>query len=503
MRIAILLGALAACAGDPTAVHVELSPSVISSLDGTTEVAALVSSDTTPLADEVVRMSVTYTDRNGADHPIAEVDGRTDHRGVFHATLDGLSFDGIGTVVVETTASVTGDATFVVLDRTPPVVEIVPPTTDSKVGPGLPLEVQVHVTDEIGVADVTFDGPNIQNRTTVVSSGAADTTLTFRGSVSANAQNNSTIELHALATDLSGNIGVAAAVTLSVDAGISIATPPGLTGTLLTDGTATQLANPRAIVVSAMDGQLYVADQAQSGACNPSCIWKVDPATGTVDPTPVVVGNGNIEGVAVDADASHLAFTDRSNRTGELTWNGTAYANPVSCSDPAQQRPQTPFHLVIDPALGLLVADDNSQDLVRVATCAAASVGTDLSTNGNFDTPRGVALGAAGEIFVSDQGRDRISTVDRTTGAVTQFSGAFREPYGMEWLATGTSAWVNTLMVAGFGDRVVGGTTGAGELAAAFFRTNPVDLAFSGGTMFVITAPANGIRGRIYKVTGF
>ena len=114
-----------------------------------------------------------------------------------------------------------------------------------------------------------------------------------------------------------------------------------------------------------------------------------------------------------------------------------------------------------------------------------------------------MALGAAGEIFVSDQGRDRISTVDRTTGAVTTYSSAFNEPYGMEWLGTGTSAWANMLMVAGSGDRLVGGTTGIGELPAAFFRNNPVDLTIAGDTMFVITAPGNNLRGRIYKVTGF
>ncbi len=503
MRTAIAIGlCLSACTADPTAVQVELAPSLISSIDGTTAVSALVSADTTPLADTVVRMSVTYQDRNGTAHALNDVDGRTDDRGVFHATLEGLLFDGIGTVVIDT-GSITGDATFVVLDRTPPKVEILPPTTDGKVGPGLPIDVQVRVTDEIGVANVTLDGISLQARSTVISTGAAETTLTFRTSVSANAQNNSTIELHALATDLSGNIGVAAAVTLTVDAAITIATPPGLSGSLLVDGTATQIASPKSIVVSAMDGKLYVADAAQSGACVPSCIWKVDATTGVVDPTPVVVGTGSIEGLALDADSSNLFFTDRADRTGRLTWNGTAYANPVACSNPAQQQPQTPFHLVVDPTLGLLVADDNAQDVIRVAACAAGSVGTTFSTNGNFDQIRGIALGAAGEIYVSDQNRDTISQVDRNTGAITQFSTAFQAPYGLEWLGTGTSAWANALMVAGSGDRVVGAVTSTGELAAAFVRNPPIDLAFSGGSMFVLTVPANGIRGRIYKVTGF
>jgi len=49
----------------------------------------------------------------------------------------------------------------------------------------------------------------------------------------------------------------------------------------------------------------------------------------------------------------------------------------------------------------------------------------------------------------------------------------------------------------------VASTHGMGPLAAAYLRNSPIDLAFVGGTMFILTAPSAGNRGRIYKVTGF
>lgn len=493
---------LAACAGDPSAVEVELSPSVISSLDGTTVVSALIHDTNQPLSDVVARASVSYTDRNGTPHDIAAVDGRSDERGVFVATIEGLTFDGTGTVTVETSNGIIGEATFSVLDRTPPSIELLPPTVDLRVGPGLPLEVDVHVTDEIGVSEVTFSDDTFGGRTTLIASGALDTTVRFRTQIDAGAAPGPTVQLHALAADLSGNLSAAVPITLTVDPTITIATPPDLAGALLVDGSATQLVDPRAIAVSAMDNHLYVADRAQTGACNPSCIWRIDATTGVIDPTPVVVGVGIIEGVAFDATSDNLFFSDRQDRVGRLTWNGTAYTNSVACADAAQQSPQDPLHLVVDPTLGLLIADDNDQELIRLATCTAASVGTAFSSNANLDSPAGVALGPAGEIYVSDRNDDRVVLVDRTSGTVSGFRSGLGGAYGLEWLA-GTSAYADSLLVAASDARTVFSVTSTSTTGVVFLRNPPIDVALAAGTLFVITAPSNGNQGRIYKVTGF
>lgn len=498
---------VAACAGSPNTVDIQLAPDVISSLDGTTTVSALVASDTTPLDGVTVHMTVDYTDRNGAAHMIMPVDGKTDKRGVFTQKIEGLTWDGHGTVTVSYSDKVTGAATFTVLDRTPPVVKILPPTTNNHVGPGLPLDVQVHVTDEIGVSNVILDSTlGIQGtRSTVVASGSKDATITFRLDIPQNPM-VTTFDLHALASDLSGNIAVADAVTLTIDPNITIATPPPLTGTLLTDGTNTSLFDPLSIAASPKNGKLYVADRAQ-GACNQHCIWEVDPATGTVNPTPVYANStGTIMGVAFDATGDNLYFSVNQNQTGALPYNATTgYTATVAtvCDNPTAQNPQNPQHLIFDATLGILTPDANGGDLSRIATCAAATNGTNFTNNANWDSPRGIAEDPTGTIYVSDNGRGRVFAVNPTTMAVTPFGGGFDAPYGVEWLGTSTTTFANSLMVADQGARVVVSQSATAQLTAAYMRNSPIDLAFIGGTMYILTSASANNRGRIYAVTGF
>lgn len=500
-----LLCFVAACAGEPNAVLVDLSPTVISSLDGTTTVTALVASDSTPLADEAATATITYTDRNGTPHAIADVKGSTDERGVFTTTVTGLTWDGTGTVTVTTANGVTGAATFTVLDRTAPTVEILPPTSDLRVGPGLPIEVRVRVQDEIGVSEVTVDDNGIVNnatRSTVVASGSQDTTLAFQMGIPLGAQAGPTIKLYAIASDLSGNIGVAPPVTLTVDPSITIATPPGLTGALLADGTQNQLNDPRAIVFSSKDNHLYIADITGNGACAPTCVWRVDPGTGTIDSTPVFVGSQTIEGLALDATGTNLYLADNGNRIRMLTWNGTAYATPVDCA--ASQDPQDPFHIVFD-GTNILAVDgqDKNVQSIAAATCSGTTTPTAVTPQDSFDAPRGIALGpAANELYVADNGDDRVSKVDATTGNRTTFANV-DSPYGLEWLGTSAATdFANSLFIASMGQREIVSVRSTGSRAASYLRNTPIDVTIAGGTLYILTTPSANNRGRVYKVSG-
>jgi len=499
--------ALTACgAPDPDGIIVEVSPEVISSIDGTTTVDLMVIGERTPLADHAVRITVAYTDRNSVDHPIEPIEGVTDGRGAFQAVLSGMAWEGIGTVTAEVVGvpDLTGVATFSVLDRTPPTVEILPPTTDLHVGAGLPLEVQVHVTDEIGVSQVVLeaDGELRTTRSTVVASGATDDTVTFRLEIPDAALPGPTITLYALAGDLSGNQAAAVPIVLTVDPTIAIATPPGLQGTQVAEGSQAFLESPRAIAMSPMDGMLYVADNSGNAPCNGGCIRQVDPATGNVTAAAVFVANGTVEGVAFDGTGANLYYSDFQGIVGRMTWNVTSmrYESAQTCND--QQTPQDPYHLVHDATLGVLVADGGNNGVLRENACTGAAA-TDFAV-GFADEPRGVALDAAGAIYVSDLAQDVIYQVDRTTSAVSRFEDRdLDQPYGVEWLAGGASPYADSLMIAIRGDRIVGSTTGNGVHPTAYLRNRPIDIAIDAGTMYIVTEPSADAPGRIFAVTGF
>jgi hypothetical protein len=232
----VLLLPLVACSASPSDVSAQLAPEVISSLDGTLTVHAAALADKDPATNEAIEITVDYKDRNGVAHTIAPVDGTTDDKGTFDATLTGFTFDGIGTVKVQLLSGAAGsaplmsggnpieaDATFSVLDRTPPTVTIMPPAS-TQVHVNGNATISVHATDEIGIGQVVFQtsgdtgggGGNGNGRSAVVASGAADTTINFDVQVSQNATIGSMITLYALASDLSGNEQAAAPVVLTV-----------------------------------------------------------------------------------------------------------------------------------------------------------------------------------------------------------------------------------------------------------------------------------------------
>ncbi len=501
-------GTAAVGCGDPAPddVLVTLAPEIISSIDGSTTVRMVVVGERTPLAAQAVRVSVDYIDRNGDVHVVDPVEGITDTRGAFDAVIEGLTWEGTGAVTAEVVGlDVASIATFAVIDRTPPLVEILPPTADLHVGPGFPVDVEIRVQDEIGVSEVFFEaaGEAERQRTTFVASGSTDSTVRFRVDIPDGALSGPTITLYAMAADMSGNLAAAEPVVLIVDPAVAVATPPGLDGVLLTDGQQ-NLEDPRALAVSPRDGKIYVADNTGNAPCNGACIRQVDPASGAIAAGAVFVGVGTMEGIAFDASGDNLYYSDRQNRLGRLTWSvaNNRYEGSVLCNNLGAQEPQDPFHLVHDATLGVLVVDDNNSRLLREAGCTGASP-TDVSDSA-FDQPRGVALGASGQIFVSDEGRDVVYRVDRVDGGVTRFEDRdLDQPVGIDWLAGGTSSYANSLMIAERGDRTVSSSSGDGTRATAYLRNEPIDVAVAGGTMYVLTRPSAGAEGRIFAVTGF
>ena len=226
MKLRLLaLVPLVGCAADANDVVVTLQPEVISSQDGTLGVHAIVLGDNAPKESQAVSITVDYQDRNGTPHTVAPFDGKTDKSGAVDASFTGLTWDGTGTVTVQVgTKGPSGDATFAVLDRTPPVATIMAPAT---VRINTDTTVNVHVTDEIGISQVWFEVSAIQGtggnggngqrqRSTVVASGSTDAVIPFDLQVPDTATVGQTVTFYALAEDLSGNQAAAMSVTAMV-----------------------------------------------------------------------------------------------------------------------------------------------------------------------------------------------------------------------------------------------------------------------------------------------
>jgi hypothetical protein len=215
LRLALLALPLAACTNNPNDVMVQLAPEVISSLDGTLQVHAIALADNEPQADKAMDVTIAYTDRNGMAHAITPASGKTDKAGAFDTTFQGLMWDGSGTVTA-TIGSLTGTATFAVLDRTPPKVTITPPAAVPR---NTDVNISVHVTDEIGVSQVFFDtsrttnGNGNRDRATITT-GAGDITVQF--TINVPDAPGTMITLYALGQDMSGNQAAAAPVTVTV-----------------------------------------------------------------------------------------------------------------------------------------------------------------------------------------------------------------------------------------------------------------------------------------------
>lgn len=455
-----------------------------------------------------LRLTLKCVDRYGTQQPDQLVSGETGPSGVFQADFQGLPLQGKGLVTAEVLGvdpAITTSASFLLFDVKAPTVAI----QATPVGPGLPTEVRVSFSDEIGISSVTLQATGALDGTfsRVLAAGTKQGSLTFSFDIPLTVSNGDTLTLYALATDLSGNMTTAVPVTVPVDSSLSIWAPASFTPSKLTEGSASFLDRPRAIAFSPKNQLLYFADNSLGSPCSGACIREVNPATGL--PTAwLFVGTGRLEGLAFDATGDSLYYTDRQNRVGRLTWDGAAYSGAVMCNVPANQNPQEPRHLIVDPTLGVMLVDQSNQNLKRLTAC----VGNDPvnhSAVGGLKNPRGLSIAATGELLVSDEVSGEILSVDRNTGAVTQWETAGTSaPAGIEWLGTSTSPFANSLFVASHGNgRILSTKGGSTTRTAVRLRNAPVDIAFGSGTyagrMWILTEPSVGNPGRVYAVGGY
>lgn len=226
---------LVGCGAPPTPdrVNVTLAPNVISSQSATMAARATVLNGDTQLHGWTVKLHVDYVDRNNAAHMLNDVSSKSDTTGLVAGTFSGLKWEGAGTLTASVFDEkgnpaldalknpVTAQATFAVLDETPPVVAITSPAAGATVMRGNGLEVTINATDEIGVSQIyvqvaTANGNTQLDRTrSTIATGATSVTGSF-GFDTGNLNPGTMVTIYAMAADMSNNLGVAPPVTVTL-----------------------------------------------------------------------------------------------------------------------------------------------------------------------------------------------------------------------------------------------------------------------------------------------
>jgi hypothetical protein len=225
----VSLGVIGCGAPSPDRVNVTLAPDVISSGSGALAAEAVVLNGNTELKGWTVKLHVDYADRNAAMHALDDASNKSDGTGRVTAAFTGLKWEGAGTLTASVLDSagmpalddkknpITAQATFSVLDETPPTVSITSPTAGS-VPRANGLTVNVSANDEIGVSQIylqaatTNGNTNLDRTRSTIATGSPTVMGTFQFDTG-NVVAGTSVTIYAMAADMSNNLGVAAPVT--------------------------------------------------------------------------------------------------------------------------------------------------------------------------------------------------------------------------------------------------------------------------------------------------
>ena len=355
-------------------------------------------------------------------------------------------------------------------------------------------------------------------------SGAAGSTSPVTGTVSAARYSVP----QGIALDTAGNIYVADTghhiISKISVSGNSVTTLAGTSGTAgVTDGTGTaaKFSSPWGIALDSA-GNVYVSDSGTTG----NTIRKITPAgvvttlagaagvAGSADGTGTAATFNNPRGLVVDASGNIFVCDGNNFTIRKITPAGvvTTFAGTVGKNQRQEGTGPTalfgvPTGITIDPTNGTFVIVEAGADAVRRLTTAGVS--STIAGNSSrgyadgfgksaiFSGPVGVAVNAAGEIFVADSTNNVIRKVT-PGGAVTTVAGVagtsgstngtgaaalLNQPYAIAISATGQ------LYIA---ERGNGTIRTSATVLPPLFASQPAAQTLVNGSTAVFTAAADG-----------
>ncbi len=274
--------------------------------------------------------------------------------------------------------------------------------------------------------------------------------------------------VNGIAVDSSGNVFVAdegnAVIRKITSAGV-VSTFVGTAGaTGLTDGTgaAARLTAPRGLRTDSA-GNLYFSDN------RANTIRKATPAgvvttlagtasvAGSADATGTSATFNGPSGLVLDS-SGNIYVADSSNDTIRritpagvvTTFAGTAGRSSSTDGTGTAAKFEDPYNVAVDSAGNIYVAESDAHCIRKitpagVVTTLAGLAGTFGSTDGTgtaarFNTPSGVTVDSAGNVYVADSGNHAIRKIT-AAGVVTTFAGS--PSAGGSTDGTGTAARFN------------------------------------------------------------
>lgn len=326
-----------------------------------------------------------------------------------------------------------------------------------------------------------------------------------------------------------------------VAAAANVTTPAGTTTAGSTNGTGAAASfNGPAGVATDSAGNIYVADSGNNEIrkISPSGVVTVlagSTTAGSANGTGAAASFNFPFGVAVDSAGNVYVADTKNNEIRKIT--STGVVTTLAGSTAAGHADGTgsaasfdyPQGVAVDSAGNVYVADSGNSEIRKitpagVVTTLAGSYASPGNTNGmgsaaSFDYPEGIAVDAAGNLYVADSTNNEIRKVT-PTGTVTTVAGAgpgspgntdgtgtaatFHSPFGVTvdsegnlYVADSGNNEIRMISSTGVVSTLAGTTTGGsadGAGTAASFN-DPVGVVVNGsGTLYIGDLMNNEIR---------